>query len=258
MSMIKQHQEILKRLTDIAIEEKEFKERGQFMNIQKMIQAEIDILKSIEAINKFDNTLEELKKVSDIENTIINSDMIDKCNHPIRMNKESSYKVMAIDYEYDNTMKSGIANIVTGLIDKKTKNLIVSGMFKIEIKEEDRIIQMANYSDFIYINSFGCGNVYGDILESKINSKLKIIRYRPTTENINSAYILLRDKLKYQEIFFKELQEKDEFCEFLETVDSLKEEIRSGNIKLVENRNTERGLFEAFVSLVYNSDKIEE
>ena len=48
--LLKQHEEILKKLTDKASKETDFGERGQFMNLQKMVDAEIKAIKNINEI----------------------------------------------------------------------------------------------------------------------------------------------------------------------------------------------------------------
>ena len=64
--LLKQHEEILKKLTDKASKETDFGERGQFINLQKMINNELDAIKSnidpsydtfiTIRINRFDTT----------------------------------------------------------------------------------------------------------------------------------------------------------------------------------------------------------
>ena len=56
--LLKQHEEILKNLTDKASKETDFNERGQFINIQKMIDMEI----------KFIERLKELGETTDSNN----------------------------------------------------------------------------------------------------------------------------------------------------------------------------------------------
>lgn len=48
--LLKQHEEILKKLTDKASKETDFGERGQFMNLQKMVDAEIKAIRNINEI----------------------------------------------------------------------------------------------------------------------------------------------------------------------------------------------------------------
>lgn len=47
MNLLKTHEEILERLTEIAIKETKFEERGQFMNVQKMIREELGIIEKL-------------------------------------------------------------------------------------------------------------------------------------------------------------------------------------------------------------------
>ncbi len=56
MNLLKEHMDILKRLTTIASKETQFNERGQFMNIQKMVDNQIRV---IERLKEFDVNVEE-------------------------------------------------------------------------------------------------------------------------------------------------------------------------------------------------------
>ena len=62
--LLKQHKEILKKLTEKASKETGFDERGQFMNLQKMIEMEIRFIKNLNEI---------IEEYSDTEDTIRNS-----------------------------------------------------------------------------------------------------------------------------------------------------------------------------------------
>jgi len=50
--LLKQHEEILKKLTDKATKETDFNERGQFINIQKMIENELEAIIDLNRIYK--------------------------------------------------------------------------------------------------------------------------------------------------------------------------------------------------------------
>jgi len=50
--LLKQHEEILKKLTDKASKETDFGERGQFINLQKMINNELEAINDLNRIYK--------------------------------------------------------------------------------------------------------------------------------------------------------------------------------------------------------------
>ena len=51
MNLLKEHMNILERLTELASKEKEFNERGQFMNIQKMMQYEVEMIGDLKRLD---------------------------------------------------------------------------------------------------------------------------------------------------------------------------------------------------------------
>ena len=55
MNLLKTHEEILERLTELASKEKAFEERGQFRNIQKMIYEELEIIEKLKELKVSDN-----------------------------------------------------------------------------------------------------------------------------------------------------------------------------------------------------------
>lgn len=55
MNLLKTHEEILERLTELASKEKAFEERGQFRNIQKMIYEELEIIEKLKKMDVSDN-----------------------------------------------------------------------------------------------------------------------------------------------------------------------------------------------------------
>lgn len=52
MNLLKTHEEILERLTEIASKEIGFDERGQFMNLQKMIHSEIGFIEKLKELKE--------------------------------------------------------------------------------------------------------------------------------------------------------------------------------------------------------------
>jgi len=57
MDLLKEHMNILEKLTGIASKETKFEERGQFLNVQKMVQYEIDIINDLKKINNVEAPL---------------------------------------------------------------------------------------------------------------------------------------------------------------------------------------------------------
>ena len=55
--LLKQHEEILKKLTDKASKETDFGERGQFINLQKMINNELDANYGLLKSDQFENII---------------------------------------------------------------------------------------------------------------------------------------------------------------------------------------------------------
>lgn len=56
MNLLKTHEEVLERLTEIASKETKFEERSQFMNIQKMIKEELTIIEKLKESESLDNS----------------------------------------------------------------------------------------------------------------------------------------------------------------------------------------------------------
>jgi hypothetical protein len=68
MNLLKEHMNILEKLTELASKETQFNERGQFMNIQKMIEMQI---RTIDRLKEFGIVEEEPK--TDIPNRELHS-----------------------------------------------------------------------------------------------------------------------------------------------------------------------------------------
>lgn len=74
MNLLKTHEEILERLTEIASKENKFEERSQFINIQKMIKEELTIiekLKESEICDKNKLICKIKSQLQDIKNQLI-------------------------------------------------------------------------------------------------------------------------------------------------------------------------------------------
>lgn len=110
--LLKQHEDILKKLTDKANKETDFGERGQFMNLQKMINNEIEAIDDLKRIYK-ESELNKLcayklgvgKILIGQRGSGISSTLIDEClkyNRPLIV--ESNRRAENLVKQYPNLM----------------------------------------------------------------------------------------------------------------------------------------------------------
>lgn len=110
--LLKQHEDILKKLTDKASSETEFGERGQFMNLQKMISNELYAIADLNRIHKEKDSnklcaykLGVGKILIGQRGSGISSTLIDEClkyNRPLIV--ESKHRAENLVKQYPNLM----------------------------------------------------------------------------------------------------------------------------------------------------------
>ena len=108
--LLKQHEEILKKLTDKAGKETNFDERGQFMNLQKMISNELNSIADLKGIYKESESNELCvyklgvgKILIGQRGSGISSTLIDEClkyNRPLIV--ESNHRAEQLSKQYPN------------------------------------------------------------------------------------------------------------------------------------------------------------
>ena len=106
--LLKQHEEILKKLTDKASKETDFGERGQFMNLQKMINNEIVAINDLKRAYKESESnklcaykLGVGKILIGQRGSGISSTLIDEClkyNRPLIVERESRVNQLVEKY----------------------------------------------------------------------------------------------------------------------------------------------------------------
>lgn len=106
--LLKQHEEILKKLTDKATKETDFNERGQFINIQKMIENELEAIIDLNRIYKESDSnklcaykLGVGKILIGQRGSGISSTLIDEClkyNRPLIVERKSRAEQLAKQY----------------------------------------------------------------------------------------------------------------------------------------------------------------
>lgn len=110
--LLKQHEEILKKLTEKASKESLFDERGQFMNLQKMVDAELRFIKQLNELIEESESNELCAYKLGVGKILIgqrgsgiSSTLIDEClkyNRPLVV--ESKHRAENLVKQYPNLM----------------------------------------------------------------------------------------------------------------------------------------------------------
>lgn len=174
MNLLKTHEEILERLTEIASKETKFEERSQFMNVQKMIKEELTIIEKLKESETLDNSSNQDKVIKNDYRSSVYA-MMKQCfigaendEKPYPNFCSDSTEIISIDISNEN---SGF-NIVysVGCFDLNTNRRVIKYTNKIKnisnFEVSDIIFKMAKNDTKICLNYRGFESMFVDKLIS--------------------------------------------------------------------------------------------
>ena len=174
MNLLKTHEEVLERLTEIASKENKFEERSQFMNIQKMIKEELTIIEKLKESETLDNSSNQDKVIKNDYRSSVYA-MMKQCligaendEKPYPNFCSDSTEIISIDISNEN---SGF-NIVysVGCFDLNNNRRVVKYTNKIKnisnFEVSDIIFKMAKNDTKICLNYRGFEIMFVDKLIS--------------------------------------------------------------------------------------------
>ena len=226
--LLKQHEEILKKLTDKASKETDFGERGQFINIQKMVEMEIRFIKNLNEI---------IEEYSDKENESNQTKQVEKESKPNKYvyafeGNEGCMDLIYFD-DFDGKDIINISNV------RHTSKLV-------EVKEALFLANSMGYKLIIDCSAFGRHAIESIKL---IDDSIDIIEVRCTNElnsNAWSTYSKIKNSIR--------LQSNDDLASVaLEAFDEINIDLSKGYVKWSLDRSDGRESLLRAILIAYHT-----